>query len=186
MVKKPSTAGMLLFGCVTRKVEHVSVGIGSRSTAAKSLQECCEFIRCTAIKPAMANRQPLTLKDVQEFSERLRLTVEKAERFEAMERLFKGTMPHIPQAVVRSVAAPAARPTGATRKGRGRRGKNEALEAQIIDAVKAVDGGLGSPEIAKKLGVSKDRIKPLAQKLKQKGTFKVVGMKRQAKYQFVG
>jgi DNA-binding NarL/FixJ family response regulator len=135
----------------------------------------------------MPNRQTLTLRDVQEFLERLRLTVEKAEHFDALEKMIKGGTSYAPSAPAASAPPTVTkRQAGPGRKKRGRRAKAGDFDNKIVEVVKASAGGLGSPEIAKKLGIHIERAKYYAQKLKAKGLLKVVGKKRQAKYLAVG
>jgi hypothetical protein len=130
----------------------------------------------------------LTHAEIQTFIARLNATVADAERFHELKRSLGrafGTPERGRRAVDHAVATSAGAGTG-KRGGRRRRRGNVALEKKIIDAVKGARGGLGSVELSAKLGVPTARIKPIAQRLKGKKVFKVVGVRRNAKYLFVG
>ncbi len=137
----------------------------------------------------MPNATSLTKADIANFIDRLNATIADAERFHELKaslgKVF-GTPTRGRRAADKTVTAA---PTGATKRGgrrRRRRGVNLELEGKIIDAVKGTKGGLGSVELATKLGVDTDKVKPLAQRLKARKIFKVVGNRRNAKYQFIG
>ncbi|HZS39016.1 MAG TPA: hypothetical protein VFF06_19430 [Polyangia bacterium] len=129
-------------------------------------------------------KQLITESEIDAFANRLKQLVRQA----GHDHSIAATLQKLAGSFSRAPAGRAASAPRAVKSGNGRRRRrgNPALEQKIVELVKASKAGLGSPDIAHKLGVPKERIKSIAQKLKGKGTFKVVGVKRQAKYQFAG
>ncbi len=88
------------------------------------------------------------------------------------------------RAAANSVHSPVAALSGVRRS---RRGKllESALAKKILSAVQSAKGGLTTVEIGQKLNVPKAQVKRFTHAFKNKGTFKVKGIKRGAKYLFV-
>jgi len=113
----------------------------------------------------MPRLRPLTLLELSQLLPRVRATLEQLLRAER-----QSTTKHEP----------------AKTNGR-RRAANPALESQIIALVKASKKiGMGSVELAQNTSAPLERVKTIALRLKSKGVFKIIGIKRGAKYVFAG
>jgi hypothetical protein len=66
-----------------------------------------------------------------------------------------------------------------------RTGRDSALEKRVVEAVRGSKDGLTTLELGAKLGAPSPSVKVIAQRLKRRGTFKIVGKRRNAKYQIV-
>ncbi len=83
------------------------------------------------------------------------------------------------------VHSPVAVSNGVRRGGRGTL-LETALAKKVMSAVQSAKGGLTTVEIGQKLKVPKAQVKRFTHAFKNKGTFKVKGIKRGAKYLYVG
>jgi len=109
----------------------------------------------------------LTVAEVTAFADRIKAALANAEAdrrtVQALRSLLGGSG--------RSVALIA----------RGRRG-TEQTEAKVLEAVKSAKGGARLGEIVDTLGLNRATAARILQKLRQKGSVKLVGHKRLAKY----
>ena len=121
----------------------------------------------------MPRTRPLALSELPQLLNRVRAT---------LQLMVRDAKP-----IARRHGGRATAPPNGAKQTRGRRASNPALENRIIALVRASrKTGIGSVELAKKTSTPKQRVKAIAQKLKAKHVFKVIGIKRGAKYVFVG
>ncbi len=134
-------------------------------------------------------KQIMSTSEIGLFTEGLKRLVqrveEQARKIAALEADLAGLRSARGRHASNGVPSPAAASSGARP---GRRGTllESALAKKILNTVQSAKGGLTTVEISQKLGVPKAQVKRFTHAFKDKGTFKVKGIKRGAKYLFAG
>jgi hypothetical protein len=134
-------------------------------------------------------KQIMTESEINLFAEGMKRLVHQANEQSRKISALEAEVAHLRNARGRRGATNGAHPRGASNGVQpAARGTllTSALAMKVLGAVKGTKGGLSTIELVEKLRVPKVQIKRIAHGFKRKGTFKVKGIKRQAKYHFAG
>lgn len=134
-------------------------------------------------------KQIMSESEINLFSEGLKRLVHRVQEQARKIAVLEVEVANLRKAHGRRGATNGVRPSAASNGVRGgARGTllESALAKKVLGAVRGAKGGLSTVEIGQKLKVPKAQVKRITHGFKRKGTFKVSGIKRSAKYQFAG